>query len=47
MRHYLVTGAGFIDSYYRKIVKKGNKITIFDNFQRGMLRIESLKNKLI
>lgn len=49
MKHYLVTGgAGFIGSTLSKnLLKKGNKITIFDNFQRGMLsRIESIKEQV-
>lgn len=46
MRHYLITGgAGFIGAALSKnLLEKGNKITIFDNFERGMLsRIESIK----
>ena len=49
MRHYLVTGGGgFIGSALSKnLLEKGNKITIFDNFQRGMLsRIESIKEQV-
>ena len=49
MKHYLVTGgAGFIGSALSKnLLEKGNKITIFDNFQRGMLsRIESIKEQV-
>ncbi len=48
-KHYLVTGGGgFIGSNIVKmLVKKGNKVSVFDNFQRGRpSRLKSISSKI-
>lgn len=48
-KHYLITGGGgFIGSNIVKmLLKQGNKVSIFDNFQRGKpSRLDSLSNKI-
>jgi nucleoside-diphosphate-sugar epimerase len=48
-KHYLVTGGGgFIGSNIVKmLIKKGNKVSVFDNFQRGKSsRLENISKKI-
>ena len=48
-KHYLVTGGGgFIGSHVVKmLVKNGNKVSVFDNFQRGKSsRLDSVSGKV-